>query len=95
MLTFVDVSEFKPRAKRAELTQEQKQEWFNKVKPTANWKYPIKKTLVLENEDQIAEVMDSIMWFVGGLTDYEIVKRMPKYISVKFYNQGYYNNIGA
>jgi len=95
MLTFVEVSEFKPRAKRAELTQDQMQDWFNKVKPTSNWKNPIKKTLVLENEDQIEDVMKSITWFVGGMTDVDVIKRMPNSVSVRFCNQGYYNNIGA
>lgn len=92
MLTFVDVP--KP-TKRVELTDDQKKAWFDKVKNKANWKYPIAKTIVLENEEQIKEVMDSISWFVGGMVDYEIIKRMPRYISVRFYNQGYYNNIGA
>jgi hypothetical protein len=92
MLTFVDVP--KP-TKRVELTDNQKKAWLDKVKNKTDWKYPIKKTLVLKSEDQIIEVIDSIMWFVGGMTAYQIVKKMPKYISVKFYNQGYYNNIGA
>jgi len=95
MLTFVDVSEFKPRAKRAELTQEQKQEWFNRVKNQTNWKYPIKRVLELKDEDQIEDVVDSITWFVGGMTDVEVIAHYPTCIKVRIHNRGYYNNIGA
>lgn len=91
MLTFVNEI---PKAKRIELTQEQRQEWFNKVKNSSNWKNPIKKTIVLDDESQINQVIDSITYFVGGMTDFEIVKTTPKF-SVRFINRGYYNNIGA
>jgi hypothetical protein len=92
MLVIVDAPKAKPRV---ELTQEQKEAWFAKVKPTKNWKMPIRMTIILQDEDQISEVMYSIEWFVGGMTDYTIVKRTPKYLSVRFENAGYYNNIGA
>jgi hypothetical protein len=80
---------------RKELTQEQKKMWFDKVKNAKNWKNPIEKSLILEDEDQIEDVIDSITWFVGGMTDFEVIKSMPYSISVRFWNQGYYNNIGA
>jgi hypothetical protein len=92
MLVIVDAPKASPRN---ELTQEQKEEWFDKVKPTKNWKMPISRTIVLRDESQINDVMHSIEWFVGGMTDFTIVKRTPKYLSVRFDNAGYYNNIGA
>lgn len=92
MLTFVN--EIPKKAKRVELTQEQKQEWFNKVKNASNWKNPIKKTVVLEDESQINQVIESVSHFVGGMTDFEVIKVTPHY-TVRFFNRGYYNNIGA
>jgi hypothetical protein len=95
MVTITIVTDFAPRPKRAELTQDQKQDFFNKVKNRNNWKNPIRKTVTLENDDQINDVIDSISHFVGGRTDYEIIKRSPEKINVRFYNLGYYSNIGA
>jgi hypothetical protein len=92
MLVIVDAPKVSPRT---ELTQEQKEEWFDKVKPTKNWKMPISRTIILTDESQINDVMHSIEWFVGGMTDFTIIKRTPKYLSVRFDNAGYYNNIGA
>jgi len=80
---------------RKELTQEQKKMWFDKVKNAKNWKNPIQKTLVLSDEGEIEDVMESIVWFVGGMVDVDIIKKTPHTISVRFCNQGYYNNIGA
>lgn len=92
MLTFVNPP--KP-TKRVELTQEQKVALFEKVQNQHNWKYPINKTVELEGENQINDLIHSITHFVGGTTDVEILDRSPNSITVRVQNQGYYINIGA
>ena len=56
---------------------------------------PINKILILETDDQINDVTESISWFVGGMTEVFIIEKQNGKIKARFLNGGYYKNIGS
>lgn len=91
----VTVTEFKPRPARRQLSESELRAHFERVADQNDWKKPINRLVLVQNQEEIEEICEAIVYFTGSGAHHNVVSKSDKGLKVRFQALGYYAVIGG